>query len=77
MLAFNGAAAALPFAALEAVGLVAAVPVAARVALGFAAGAAFAAAARVPRVGFTTVVPVDIAEESEVAVCVDVWLALR
>ena len=49
----------MPFAALEAVALVAAVPVAARVALGFAAGAAFVAAARVPRVGLTTVVPVD------------------
>ena len=71
----DGAPAAFSLATLEAVGFVAAVPAPARVALAFVTGGALVAAvARVPRLGFTTVVPLETADESDV---LEFWLALR
>jgi hypothetical protein len=76
--AFVAAPAAFSLATLAAVGLVAAVPPAVLVVLVLVAGAAFvAAAARVPRLDLTTVVPVETAEESDAEVCVEDWLAVR
>lgn len=67
--------AAFSLAELAAVGLVAA---ALLVRVAGAAGIAFvAAAARVPRFGLTTVVPVESADDSDVLVWFDDWLVVR